>query len=69
MKETVIMRVIDSLTTYVVALFTLLFASILAHAYAIMTIGGLILLLLRLYVDGSKAWKTWKGDSDVKRGS
>ena len=61
------MQVIDSATSYIVALLTIAFATILIHASAIMTVGGLILLLLRLYVDGSKAWKTWKEDRDVKK--
>ena len=68
-KETLLGSFIDSLTTYVVAIFTLLFATILIHASAIMTVGGILLLALRLYVDGSRAWRTWQRNKDpLKRG-
>lgn len=64
-QETNVGSVIDSITTYVIALFTLLFATILVHASTIMTVGGLVLLALRLYVDGKRAWRTWKTRKDA----
>lgn len=50
----------DGLTSYILALVYLFYAAVLANSSAIMTIGGLILLGLRLYVDGKKAWRVFK---------
>lgn len=57
-------QALDSLTTYAVALLSILFATVMVHSAAILTVGGLVLMLLRLYVDGSKAWRTWKRNKD-----
>lgn len=58
--ETRMGQLFDSLTTYAVALLALMLATVLAHASTAATLGGLVLLLLRLYVDGSKAWRAYK---------
>lgn len=50
----------DRIISYFMGLMFLLFSTILAHASEIMAIGGLILLALRLYVDGHKALATYK---------
>lgn len=62
--ETGMGQVLDSLTTYAVALLSIMFATIMANSAVILTVGGLVLMLLRLYVDGSKAWRTWKRNKD-----
>ncbi|WKV16993.1 hypothetical protein [Nostoc phage NMeng1] len=52
---------IESTFSYIVALVSIFFGYILDAAPSIAAIGGLVLLLLRLYVDGKRAVKTWKG--------
>lgn len=54
--------VIESATTYAVATVVLTTTLVLSHAPAIMTFGGLVLLGLRLYVDGKKAYRAWRGE-------
>lgn len=58
--ETKLGQLFDSLTTYAVGLLALMLATVLAHASVAATLGGLVLLALRLYVDGSKAWRAYK---------
>ena len=67
-KSTGVMQVIDSLTSYTLALFVLAFTNILANASGIMTVGGLILLGLRLYVDWVKARQTYRDHNEWKKG-
>lgn len=55
---------IESATSWLIALIMMAFASLIVHASVIMTFGGLILLGLRICVDGAKAVKTWKGERD-----
>ncbi|QIG67223.1 hypothetical protein [Rhizobium phage RHEph15] len=55
MKET-----IDSLLSYTVGAGFLFYSHLLANADAILTLGGMVLLGCRLYVDGGKAVKTWR---------
>lgn len=62
--ETVMGQALDSLTTYAVAILAFLFAGLMANASVLLTIGGLVLMALRLYVDGSKAWRTYKRNKD-----
>lgn len=50
----------ESLISYVLGLGFLFYSSVLTHSNEIMTLGGLVLLGARLYVDGGKAWKTWR---------
>lgn len=50
----------ESLISYVLGFGFLLYSNVLVHANEIMTIGGLILLAARLYVDGGKAIKVWR---------
>lgn len=57
-------QAVDQFTSYATVLITLLFAGLLTHASVIMTVGGLILLALRLYVDGMKAWRTYRKEND-----
>lgn len=52
---------IDSALSYTLAIFIILFAGIVQYADIILQLGGLVLLLLRLYVDGVRAYKTMKG--------
>jgi hypothetical protein len=52
---------LDSITTYATAAVVLSLTLVVTNAPAIMTIGGVILLGLRLYVDGSRAYRVWKG--------
>lgn len=66
--ETKLGQLFDSLTTYAVALLALLLATVLAHASTVATLGGLVLLLLRLYVDGSKAWRAYKRNKLLANG-
>lgn len=62
------MDILDSLTTYTLAFFVLAFTVVVDHASGIMTVGGILLLGLRLYGDGVKARqvyresKEWKND-------
>lgn len=65
-EETGMEQAIDSLTTYAVAGLSILFATVMMHSSAILTVGGLILMALRLYVDGSKAYRTWKRNKDPR---
>jgi hypothetical protein len=53
--------ILDSVFTYVLALLSIALATVVVHAGVAMTIGGLVLLVLRLYVDGKRAWHMWKG--------
>jgi len=52
---------IDSITTYATATIVLSLTLVVTTAPTIMTIGGVILLGLRLYVDVSRAYRVWKG--------
>lgn len=65
--ETTMGQALDSMTTYAVALLSILFATVMVHSAAILTVGGLLLMFLRLYVDGSKAWRTWQRNKDPLR--
>lgn len=56
--------VLESITSYAIGVLAIAFDAMLANAPTIMTIGGLVLLVMRLYVDGVRAWKTYKGDKD-----
>lgn len=47
-------------TSYVTVLLSLVLAGVMAHGPVLMTVGGLLLLCLRLYVDGTKAWRTFR---------
>lgn len=55
MRETV-----DTVFGYFVVITLFLYSNILQFSDEIMTLGGLLLLGCRLYVDGGKAWKSWK---------
>lgn len=67
-KSTGVMQVIDSLTSYTLAFFVLAFTTVLSNASGIMTVGGLILLGLRLYVDWVKARQTYLDHNEWKKG-
>lgn len=54
---------IESGTSYCIALVVLSATTIITHAPTIMTVGGLVLLGLRLYVDGKRALKAWSNDA------
>lgn len=53
-------EIVESLMSYVIALGAILFTALSANLSTIMTVGGLVLLLLRLYVDITKAYRTYK---------
>lgn len=61
-----LMQVLDSLTSYTLAFFVLAFTALLDNASGIMTIGGMILLGLRLYVDWTKARQAYREHKDWK---
>lgn len=50
---------IESGTSYAVAAVVITAAAVLDNASTIMTVGGLVLLALRLYVDGKRAIQKW----------
>lgn len=52
----------ESITSYTVAMVVLSIGTVLANAPTIMTVGGLVLLGLRLYVDGKRALQKWRGE-------
>ena len=62
--ETGVGQALDSLTTYAVAALSIMFATVMVNSGVILTVGGLVLMALRLYVDGSKAWRTWQRNKD-----
>lgn len=51
---------VESGVSYILGLGFVLYSNVLTHSNEIMTLGGLILLGARLYVDGGKAIKTWR---------
>ena len=55
---------LDGMTAYMAAVMSLLFSYVSGTLETLvpfmMTIGGLVLLILRLYIDGSRAIKTYK---------
>ncbi len=57
MKET-----LEAVTSYLLAAFMIAFAFTVDHASVIMKLGGILLLCIRLYADGKRAYKTWKGE-------
>ncbi|QOE32165.1 putative membrane protein [Rhizobium phage Paso] len=57
----------ESLVSYVLGIGFLLYSSVLTHANEIMTLGGLLLLGARLYVDGGKAIRTYKRNKRLDR--
>ncbi|WVH05423.1 hypothetical protein ZHAWSFBX_CDS_0064 [Agrobacterium phage Alfirin] len=52
-------EILESSTSYAVAVVTIGAAAVLDNASTIMTVGGLVLLALRLYVDGKRAVQKW----------
>lgn len=58
----------ESAFSYVLALFLLMFTTIVDNASGIMTFGGLVLLGLRLYVDGKKAQQVYKESRRDRKG-
>lgn len=61
-----LMQVLDSLTSYAIAFFLLSFTTIVDNASTVMTLGGMVLLGLRIYVDFVKARKTYAEHQDWK---
>lgn len=53
-------EMIDSATSYLVAAGSIMFTTLVENSPAIISIGGIVLLGLRLYADGKKAYLTWK---------
>ena len=52
----------ESVMSYVLGLGFALYSGVLAHANEVMTIGGLVLLAARLYVDVGRAYKVWRAN-------
>ena len=65
--EAKVLETVDGVTSWLLALFMILLAGVITHASAIMTVGGIIIMLLRMYVDGVKAYRVWKDRNDHKR--
>lgn len=65
-NHTDLLQVVDSLTSYTLAFFVLAFTAMLDNASGIMTLGGMILLGLRLYVDWTKARQAYREHKDWK---
>lgn len=53
---------LEGLSSYLLAAFMIAFAFTVDHASVIMKLGGILLLGIRLYSDGKRAYKTWKGE-------
>lgn len=51
---------LDSAFSYVLGVLLIVYSSLISSAEEIMTIGGILLLGLRLYVDGGKAIRVWR---------
>ncbi|QXP44058.1 hypothetical protein [Stappia phage SI01] len=51
------MEQVDSAVSYITAGAALVFSFMVEASPAIMAVGGLVLLALRLFVDGRKAWR------------
>lgn len=60
-KENTVHENIESTVSYIVAVMSIAFGYLLTVAPAVASIGGLVLLALRLYVDGKRAVRTWRG--------
>lgn len=58
----------DTAFGYFVVITLFLYSNILEFSDEIMTIGGLVLLGCRLYVDGGKAVKSWRDRNGSDRG-
>ena len=52
---------IDGTFAYAVALGATFSTFIWAYANEVTTVGGLLVLACRLYVDGGRAWRKWRG--------
>lgn len=50
----------DSVFSYCVGFALLMYSNLIEFSDELMTVGGLILLIARLYVDGGKAIQTWR---------
>ena len=57
--------VIDTIMAYFIAAVSFLYAGIIGHSSEILTIGSIILLVLRVYVDGTKAFAVWRKKKDT----
>jgi hypothetical protein len=53
---------LDGLLSYVLAIFLVMFGFLVTNSSAILTLGGILLLAIRLYADGKRAYREWKGD-------
>lgn len=51
---------VDSFLSYAIGILLLLYSGVIQYSSEIMTVGGLVLMLARLYVDGGKAIQTWR---------
>ncbi|QIG73209.1 hypothetical protein [Rhizobium phage RHph_I40] len=52
---------LDGMLAYAISVWALFYSSVLDYSHDIMTFGGLVVLALRLYVDGKRALKQWRG--------
>lgn len=53
-------RVMEAIQSYLVALIVLSFTAVMANAPTIMTVGGIMLLAIRLAVDGVRLYRVWR---------
>lgn len=60
--------ILDSIASYVIGAGLVVYSGVLANADAILTLGGLVLLGCRLYVDGGKAYNTYRKNKKQRRG-
>ncbi|AGC35977.1 hypothetical protein HOS22_gp53 [Rhizobium phage RHEph08] len=52
---------LDGMLAYTFSVWALFYSSVLYYSHDIVSIGGLVVLAFRLYVDGGRALKKWRG--------
>lgn len=57
-------EIVDGAFAYAVGTAALFSSVLWEHRDEITTVGGLIVLGFRLYVDGSRAYRKWRGKND-----
>lgn len=52
---------IEAVAAYMVGLGAAFYGQVIAHSSDVMSLGGMVLLAARIYVDGTRAYRQWKG--------
>lgn len=55
---------LDSTFSYALAAFLVAFSFLVDHSSTVLSLGGILLLCIRLYADGKRAVRAWRNEYD-----